>query len=133
MTVLRNLFFGLLLLAILAVSAVVLLANRGSPPLPSVALSEPGDADAWERGYRALVEGDARTALTHLRRVPKDHPEYARAMRYCGWNLLARRLHRPKDAVAYVHESLRHDPFDGNGWQDLARVYLRAAFSFDDV
>ncbi|MFG0317054.1 MAG: hypothetical protein ACF8XB_07275 [Planctomycetota bacterium JB042] len=130
MRIARNVFFALVAVVLIAASGLVLLARHGAPPLPAV---EDVDENAWGIGYRALRGGDDRTALAFLRRVPKDHPEYARAMRYCAWNLLARNLGRPKDAVAYVEESLRHDPFDANVWEDLVRVYVGAAFPFVDV
>ena len=126
----RNALFGLMALTILPCLALIGLANRGAPPLPEVADLDPG---AWRIGYAAMRDGRPEVAYDHLRRVPPDHPEYARAMRYCAWNVLANDLDRPKAAVAYVHESLRTDPFDDNVWEDLWRVYVRSALPFVDV
>jgi len=130
MKIVRIAFFSLLAMVVVPTALLVGLANRGAQPIPTV---ESGDDASWDAGYRAMRDGDHETAYEFLRRVPREHPEYARAMRYCGWNVLSNRLDRPKDAVAFVHESVRTDPFDENVWEDLLRVYVRSALPFVDV
>lgn len=71
-------------------------------------------------------EGRTDEALALYLSVPKSHPEYARARRRAGWHILADERGQPDRGVVLVQEALLADPFSGNSWQDLARVYARA-------
>lgn len=120
---LRTVAFVFLALVIAAVSALVVAANRGRPFLPETVVTDPA---AYDIGMTAYRNGDFEAAREWLRRVPEDHPDYARAMRFLGFNVLARELGDPREGVRFVNASLLGNPFDGNVWQDLVRIYLRS-------
>jgi hypothetical protein len=70
-------------------------------------------------------EGRFDEALAVYLSVPKGHPQYARARRRAGWHILADERGEPERGVPLGHQALFAKPFDGNSWQDLARVYGR--------
>ena len=55
--------------------------------------------------------------------IPEDDPRYARSRRRLAWDVLTKGQGQPQRAVAYANEAVALDPFNGNSWQDLARVY----------
>jgi tetratricopeptide (TPR) repeat protein len=55
--------------------------------------------------------------------VPEDDPRYGRAQRRLAWDVLTKGQGQPRRAVAHAHAALAAEPFDGNSWQDFARVY----------
>ncbi|MCI0589858.1 MAG: hypothetical protein L0323_23840 [Planctomycetes bacterium] len=71
-------------------------------------------------------EGRTDEALALYLSVPRSHPNYALARRRAGWHILADERGQPERGVPLVQEALLADPFSGNSWQDLARVYGRA-------
>jgi tetratricopeptide (TPR) repeat protein len=71
----------------------------------------------------ARWEGRNEQALALYLSIPPDNEHYARSRRIVAWELLARDLDRPEQAVAYANQAVRADPFNGNAWQDWARVY----------
>lgn len=81
-----------------------------------------------ERAAVALAMGRLRAgaweeAAALLEQVPPGSPVYAKAQRFLGYKVYARRMEEPRRAVRYVNASLAADPWDGNAWQDAARVY----------
>jgi hypothetical protein len=120
----RTVALAVLLVVLASFGALVVIANWNAPSVPPVDQTLDW---AYDVGLEAMRAGDHETALELLRRVPEDHPQHAKAMRYVGWNILAR-SGRPKDGIAYVNRSLLENPFDGNVWQDAYRIYLESAF-----
>ena len=102
---------------------IVAAANSGQPFLPAEVETRP---DAYDVGMAAYDSGDYTTAMEVLPHVPPDHPRYARAMRFLGFNVLTRAKDQPKEGLRYVNASILRDPFDGNVWQDAYRIYLRS-------
>ncbi len=119
----------LLLLVFASLATLIGLANRGASILPAPSTPDPL---AYDAGMDALSAGDHDTALELLRRVPEDHPDYARALRHIGWKIYASRLGDAKSGVAYVNRSLLLNPFDGNVWEDAFRIYVKSALPFLD-
>jgi tetratricopeptide (TPR) repeat protein len=84
------------------------------------------DADPlFALAEHARRQGRHEEAMALYLSIPRDSDRYARARRTVAWNILTQELDRPEQAVRLVNESLHADPFDGNGWQDWARVYGR--------
>ena len=73
----------------------------------------------------AYREGRLEQAMALYLSVPPDDDRYSRARRIVAWKILTRDLDRPEQAVAFANQSLHADPFEGNVWQDWARVYGR--------
>ena len=71
----------------------------------------------------ARREGRLDEALALYLSVPEDSDSWARAQRRIGWDILSCGKGEPRRGVSYVKTSLAANPFSGNGWQDLARVY----------
>ena len=91
-----------------------LTARVGTVDDPIFALAEQNRAD-----------GKLEQALALYLSVPPDSEHYAKSRRLAAWNILARDMDRPEQAVRYANEALHAAPFDGNVWQDWARVYGR--------
>jgi hypothetical protein len=83
----------------------------------------PRGADAWDAGRKAHDAGELEEAVAYWKQVSEDHPEYARSLRYIGWEVYAGERDEPRKALPYVHRCVLEAPFDGNTWQDLARTY----------
>jgi hypothetical protein len=93
---------------------------------------------AYERHARSSPSGKTLFSLAEWHRhngnldqaqalyesVPASDGQWSRAHRRLGWDVYTKGHDSPARGVAYVHESLRSDPMDGNAWQDAARVYL---------
>lgn len=73
-----------------------------------------------------IAQNDVPAAIALLRSIPDDHPKYARAQRYLGWDVFTRELEQPGQGLRFVNASLLKNPVEGNAWQDAYRVYLRA-------
>jgi hypothetical protein len=71
----------------------------------------------------ARREGRLDEAAALYLSVPEDDRRYARARRRLAWDVMTKGQNQPRRAVAYAHEAAMLDPFNGNSWQDLARVY----------
>jgi hypothetical protein len=54
--------------------------------------------------------------------MPDNHPQWARSRRRLAWDVFAKEGEAGR-GVPFVHESIMAEPFDGNSWQDAARVY----------
>ena len=123
---LRKLLITAVLLILLPVlvfgTTVLLLAEPEMASIPSALKLEAG-VSAWEEGLLAYDSGDYQKAIAYWRQVPESDPEYARSLRYVGWEIYADQLGQPRKALPYVHKSLLEKPFDGNSWQDLGRTY----------
>jgi len=91
---------------------------------PSGKAAEAGAPTLLQLGISALDLGRTDEALALLRSIPEDDPDYAAAQRHIGWKIYARTLHRPEEGVAWVNRGLARDPFEGNAWQDLCRIYM---------
>ncbi len=81
--------------------------------------------DVFSLGRHAMRDGRTEEALALLQSVPEDHPQYSRAQRYIGWELLTLRMDKPGLGLAYMNRALDARPLDGENWQDASRVYLR--------
>jgi len=84
-------------------------------------------ADPWESGFALYLHGDLDAAVERLAAVSPDHPQYARAQRYLGYNIAVRENGQALSGLVHLHASVRADPWNGNIWQDLVRAYPRAA------
>jgi hypothetical protein len=62
-------------------------------------------------------------ALALYQSVPEGDPGWALAQRRIAWNILTEGRDEPRRAVSYVQAALEREPFKGNSWHDLARVY----------
>ncbi len=71
----------------------------------------------------ARHEGRLEEAAALYLSIPEDDPRYARSRRRLAWDVLTKGQGQPRRAVAYTHEAVALDPFNGNSWQDLLRVY----------
>ncbi len=92
-------------------------------------LRSPDDRDLYRLGRELAHRGNTEQAAALLRSVPPSHPQYARAQRFLGWDLYTRELNQPRVGMAFVNQSLRANPFDGNVWQDGYRVLGKAMFA----
>lgn len=79
------------------------------------------DLAEWHRH-----QGNTEQATALYLSLPKDHPRWARAQRRLAWDCYTQAQGTPERGVAYAHAALTAEPFDGNSWQDLARVYAAA-------
>ncbi|KAA3612892.1 MAG: hypothetical protein DWQ01_04090 [Planctomycetota bacterium] len=76
---------------------------------------------------RDLVsKGHVEEAITLLRSIPDDHPDFARAQRFIGWDLYTKELNQPRIGLTFVQRSIRESPTNGNAWQDAYRVFNRS-------
>ncbi len=83
----------------------------------------PDATDVYEMAEYEHWNGRPEQAIALYRSVPKDHHSYARAQRHIGWKLYTKELDDPRRGIAFVNASVKADPFDGNAWEDLVRVY----------
>lgn len=74
----------------------------------------------------ARYEGRNEQAIALYLSIPRDSEHYARARRLVAWNILARNMDKPQQAVRYANEALHAAPFDANAWHDWSRVYARS-------
>ncbi len=90
------------------------------------------EGDLVQLGRYALREGRVEEALALWRSVPRGHEDWARAQRFIGYEIYGKALDEPRKGVAYVNRALAAQPFEGNSWQDLGRVYAQSlGLSFD--
>ena len=73
---------------------------------------------------KAYNDGRLDEAVALLNEVPRGDPEYSRAQRYLGWEVLTERGGNPRAGLAHMREAIHADPLDGENWQDAARVFL---------
>lgn len=83
----------------------------------------PDGSDLVELARYERHKGRPEQAVALLRSVPKGHRHYAKAQRDLAWKLYTQELKDPRRGIAHVNESIKADPFDGNAWEDLVRVY----------
>ena len=119
----RRRLLAILLTPLLLAFAAIAIVNAQAPRLPSDGPDVVYIESAFALGRAAHDAGDDEAALYYWRRVAPGDPDRARALRHIGWKIHARRRARPAEGVAYVNRSLLLDPFDGNVWQDLVRIY----------
>ena len=109
-----------------ATSAAAVTAGGDVGPFPLVdGVPLVPDDPVYALAETARREGRHEQALALYLSIPPDSEHYARARRLVAWNILARDMDRPEQAVRYANEALHAAPFDGNAWQDWARVYGR--------
>ncbi len=107
---------------VLFATGVLLMSEPESASIPPEWKLEAG-VSAWDEGLLAYDAGNFEEAVAYWRQVPPTDPEYARSLRYVGWEIYADQLGQPRKALPYVHKSLIEKPFDGSSWQDLGRTY----------
>ena len=73
-------------------------------------------------GRDAIDERRYEEAFGILSTVGPEHPQYARAQRYIGWELFGDAMDRPDAGLPYVYRAWKHQR-GGNEWQDLSRTY----------
>ena len=112
--------------ALVLVAAVNLTSERA---LDEGASAIPG---AFEAGLLEFRAGNFDDAAALFERVPPDHPQYAKAMRFLGWEIYTNALGDPKRGVAYVNRAIWSEPFSGNAWQDWSRTYLHRMSAWFD-
>jgi hypothetical protein len=64
-------------------------------------------------------------ALALFQSIPEDDHDYGRAQRRIAWSILTWERNQPEVAMPYAYRALVAEPLDGNGWQDMARIYGR--------
>jgi hypothetical protein len=87
--------------------------KRDQPPENN----DPFDLAEWFRH-----SGDLDQAKALYLSMPENHPQWARSRRRLAWDVFAEEGDAGR-GVPFVHESILAEPFDGNSWQDAARVY----------
>jgi hypothetical protein len=107
----------------LAEALDALLSGREAEWIAKRRADELARGDLYALAEYNLALGHTEEALGLFRSVPAAHPNYGRAQRRIGWDLFSRGLDQPARGVPFVHASLRENPWDGNAWQDAARVY----------
>ena len=97
-------------------------------PMPALLAERHGEVDPdpiFALAQQKRADGNLDQALALYLSIPRESRNYANARRLVAWNILARDRHQPAQAVKYANQALHADPFDGNAWQDWARVYGR--------
>ena len=89
-------------------------AKRAEPP-------DGSDPFALAEWHRHLGRLDQAQALYLA--LPESHPQWARSRRRLAWDCFTKGEGEPGRGVSFANEALAADPFDGNSWQDAARVY----------
>ena len=120
-----SLALGLAALPLMAFGHV--LSARKTPLAPPHALELAAHEDAFELGMQAFGENDLELAIQLWLTVPDEHPQYAKAQRFIGWEIYTERLGDPLRGLAFVNRAATHAPFDGNVWQDWSRTYAALA------
>ncbi len=87
---------------------------------------------AFEAGMLEFQAGNLDDAAALFERVPEDHPQYAKAMRFLGWEIFTIARGEPKRGVAYVNRALWADPLSGSAWLDWGRTYLHRMSNWFD-
>ena len=111
-----------------AVQSTILVTDRWSGSEEARSSQDTDPVLNSERAAVALAIGRLQAgaweeAAALLEQVPPGSPVYAKAQRFLGYKVYARRMEEPRRAVRYVNASLAAAPWDGNAWQDAARVY----------
>ena len=101
------------------------LSPAASSPTPEelVASAFAREAPLFRLAEAAQHAGRLDEALALYQSVPQDDPGWALAQRRIAWNILTEGRGEPRRAVSYVQAALAREPFEGNSWHDLARVY----------
>lgn len=102
------------------------LAGPGEAASHAPSSAEPAEGSLYSLGMQAFAARRHDEAVALLRSVPVDDPDYSRAQRFVGWEILTKSQGRPLEGLPYAEEALFASPFEGNCWQDLGRVYARA-------
>jgi len=89
-------------------------------------LESPEDRDPYRLGREFARLGQVDQAIALLRSVPPGHRQYSRARRFLGWDLYTQELDKPRIGLAFVQDSIRASPLEGNVWQDSYRTLTAA-------
>jgi len=89
-------------------------------------LESPDDRDPYRLGREFARLGQIDQAIALLRSVPPGHRQYSRARRFLGWDLYTQELDKPRIGLAFVQDSIRASPLEGNVWQDSYRTLTAA-------
>ena len=100
-----------------------LLSGRKAEWIAKSRADELARGDLYALAEYNLALGHSEEALGLFQSVPAGHPYFGRAQRRIGWDVYTKGLDQPVRGVPFVHASLRQNPWDGNAWQDAARVY----------
>jgi predicted Ser/Thr protein kinase/tetratricopeptide (TPR) repeat protein len=85
---------------------------------------------AYDEGMTAYDAGDFKRAVELLGRVPRYHPEYARAMRFVGYNIYLREWNKPEEGLPYLDRAYEAAPDDHKVLEDIVRGYKAAGRSW---
>jgi hypothetical protein len=88
--------------------------------------SEVGEVEPWQEGLAAYWRGDMEVAVRLFGAVPQDHPAFAEAQRYLGFNIAVRARRNPLSGLHHLNQSMAADPFSAGIWQDMPRAYWGA-------
>lgn len=119
----RRLLFWTVAVGVLLLGVFIAMVNSNAQPAQEVTERDP---EAYAKGMAALEARDFETAERFLAQVSPDHPQYAKAMRFLGWEVYTRHYNTPDRGIVYVNRALAADPLSGNAWQDLSRAYAHA-------
>jgi hypothetical protein len=86
--------------------------------------------DPYRDGMEAYLARDFQRAVELLSRVPASHPQYAKAMRFVGYNIFVREWNRPQDGIPYVTRAWKAAPGDSKVMEDVTRAYAKAGRTF---
>lgn len=94
-----------------------------------LAAAHVGD-DPWNAGMRAYYLHQYPEAVRQLARVPATQQEYAKAMRFAGYNVFVREWGRAADALPYLARAYRAAPDDPKVVEDAERGFEKAGHAF---
>lgn len=118
------LWIGLPLAMLLGSIALILAALHAQSVSPPIVAKLPAGpiVDPIREGRDAIHARRYEEAFGILSTVGPEHPEYARAQRYIGWELFGDALDQPEAGLPYVYRAWKHQR-TGNEWEDLSRTY----------
>ncbi|WP_309400189.1 hypothetical protein [Cerasicoccus maritimus] len=82
-------------------------------------------SDAYERAMKAYQNEQWQEAVNEFMLVEKEHPRYATAMRYVGYNIFGREFGQWDVAVEFCVEAWHAAPQDPKVLEDLGRAALK--------
>jgi tetratricopeptide (TPR) repeat protein len=80
----------------------------------------------YDEGMTAFETGDFQKAAELLSRVPREHPDYAKAMRYVGYRIYVREWNKPLEGLPYLDRAYEAAPNDQQVLDDAVAGYKKA-------